>query len=267
MDRRTLLAGVGAGGLASLAGCLGAVGMAEHSAAPAGVEQAVREETGYEQVAVEDLTIEESVGVSGVSETVVAENYLTDHEKAVEIAPLGRQRAAQFTVLTTPKIGFLGMEFNPVEEMNAQELVELIADNYDEIGDISADGSDSITILEQSTTRSRFTATAQFDGADINVDVHVTEAVEAGDDLVVTIGVYPQDLRQREEDNVIDLIEHVIEDLEAAAGDDAPDEGDENGGDGSDDTDEDDGTEDDDGTDGDDDAEDDGDDDGGLLTL
>lgn len=248
MDRRTLLAGVGTGALASLSGCLSAIGMAEHTASPAGVPQSTREETGYEQVGVDELKIEQSVGVGPLSETVVATNYQTNYEKAVELAPLGRQRAAVFTVLTTPKISLLGRDFNPVEEMDAAELVDLIADNYDGIGDVSPDGNNEITILEQSTTRSRFTAAAQFDGTDVDVDLHVTEAVDAGDDLAVTVGVYPQELRQREEANVVSLMEHVLEDLEAGNGnDEASDDGAESGDD--------------------EDAEADGDDDGGLLKL
>lgn len=221
MKRRTVLGGLGAAGLASLAGCLGLVGMDEHASSPAGVDPSVREETGYEQTGVEDVVVERDVGISAYSETISVTNYKTDHEKEVEIPGIGSQRAAVFTVLTTPQIGVAGRNFNPVEEMSTTELIELVEDNYDEIGDISHEEDGEITILEETTTRSRFSADATFNGHDLEVDIHVTEAVEAGDDLLVSIGVYPRHARGQEADNVFALMEGI--DTDAA---DESDDGD-----------------------------------------
>ncbi|NGM71580.1 hypothetical protein G6M89_21790 [Natronolimnobius sp. AArcel1] len=278
MNRRTLLAGLGVSGLASLSGCLGLIGMDEHESAPAGVDAAIRSETGYEQTGVDELTIDEEVDLTVTSERVVVHNYLTEHEKAVDVAGLANQRAAIFSVLTTPEVGALGRNFNPVEEMDARELVDLIEDNYDEIGNIEFEDDESVEILEQTTTRSWFTADAEFEGTSLTVDLHVTEAVSAGDDLLVSIGVYPADLRSREEDNVIALMENIVADINEAdddedASDDEPDNGDDetdegepddgDSGDGSDG--DEDGEEDDGADDGDETTDDDGDD--GLLTL
>ena len=93
MNRRAILGGLGATGLASLAGCLGLVDMDEH-------------------------------------------------EKVVEIPEIGRQRAAVFVVLTTPSIDVVGYNFNPIEEMSTPELVDLVADSYDDTGDVSAEDDD-----------------------------------------------------------------------------------------------------------------------------
>ncbi|WP_049914707.1 DUF6517 family protein [Haloterrigena salina] len=214
MNRRALLGGLGAVGLASLSGCLGLVGMDSHESSPAGVDPAVREETSYEQTAISEVVVEKEVEVSAYSETITVTNYKTTHEKSVELPPLGSRRAAVFTVLTSPQIGIAGRNFNPVEDMSTNELVDLIAENYDDIGDISHEEDGEITILDETTKRSRFSADATFNGHDLEVDIHVTEAVEADDDLLVTIGVYPQYARDQEMDNVFSLMEAVDTDAE-----------------------------------------------------
>lgn len=223
MNRRTVLAGIGAAGLAGLSGCLGLIGMDEHESSPAGVEADARSATGYDQIGIEEIVVEEEVGP--LSEEVSVTNYKTTHEKTVDMGPLGQQRGAVFIVLTTPQVSLLGREFNPVEDMSATELMELVASNYDGLGDVSPDEEFSVSVLEEETTRSRFTGEAQFDGADVDVDVHVSEAVEAGDDLLVSIGVYPRRLRGQEEEHVISLMESVTTDVDedASSGDDESD--------------------------------------------
>ena len=214
MNRRTYLGGLGAAGLASLAGCLGLVGMDEHESSPAGVDSSVREETGYEQTAVDDIVVEKEVGASVASDTIVVTNHMTEHEKAVEMGPLGQQRGAVFIVLTTPQIGVAGQNLNPVEDMSAKELVDLVEQNYDDISDITHETDADIEILGQSTTRSRFSADATFNGRDLEVYLHVSEAVEADDDLLVTLGVYPKEAPSGEEDNIIALMEGVATDID-----------------------------------------------------
>lgn len=223
MKRRTLIAGLGIGGLASLSGCLGAIGMDEHDSTPAGVDPGVRSDTGYEQTNVEELVVEPEVGAAGVSETIVVRNHLTEHEKSVDMGVLGEQRGAVFSVLSTPQVELLGKQFNPVAEMDAAELVDLIASNYDGIENVTFEEQKAITILDQATMRSRFTADAEFDGTSVDVDLHVSEAIETADDLLVTVGVYPQDLRSREEDNVVALMEGVTETLADDSADDSED--------------------------------------------
>ncbi|MFA9424997.1 DUF6517 family protein [Natronorubrum sp. A-ect3] len=271
MNRRAVLGGLGGLGLTALAGCLGSLGMDVHESSPAGVDASVRSETGYDQTEIETVTVEEDVGVGAASETIAVTNYLTEHEKAVDMGPLGRQRGAVFMVLTTPQIGAAGRNFNPVEEMDAEELVALVEDNYDDISNITNEETAEITILEQTTTRSRFSADATFDGHSLEVDLHVSEAVEAGDDLLVTIGVYPQQVRSMEQSNILELMEGVATDLEL---DDADEDDEDNETDGDnadetdgDDADEDDETDDDDSSDDDSDETNDSDDDGLLGTL
>ncbi|ELZ12911.1 hypothetical protein C478_08308 [Natrinema thermotolerans DSM 11552] len=215
MNRRTVIAGLGAAGLAGLSGCLGLLGMDEHESSPAGVESEARAETGYEQTAIDPLEIERDVGPT--NETVTVTNYMTKHEKQVGIDGLGERRAAVFNVLTTPQVNILGRELNPVGEMSTEELIDLVRENYDGISNVSHDRDTEVTILEESTTKAQYTADATFDGRDVEVDVHITEAVEAGDDLLVTIGVYPERLQSQERPNITALAEAVTTDVDEGA--------------------------------------------------
>ncbi|MCU4925538.1 DUF6517 family protein [Halobacteria archaeon AArc-dxtr1] len=212
MNRRSLLAGCGAAGLAGLAGCLGLVGMDEHEASPAGVDVQARDETGYRQTGIDDVVVDRDVGAGPLSSEVSATNYVTEHEKTIDMGILGEARGAMFMVLTTPQIGLLGRNFNPVEDMSAAELIELVEDNYDEIGNVEEDTSDTVEILDQSTTQTRFTADAVFEGQSLQVYLHVSEAVQTDDDLLVTIGVYPRQLRSQEEPLILELMAGVDED-------------------------------------------------------
>lgn len=239
MQRRKLVAGFGGAALAGLAGCLGVVGMDVHEASPMGVASDAREETGYEQTAVDEIVIRESADLVVTETEVEAINYLTEHEKTVSFGPLIEQPAAVFFVLTTPQVSILGQELNPVEDMSSVELIELVEDNYDDIGNVRHDEDGTVTILETETTQSRFQADATFDGYDHRVYVHVSESVRADDSHVVTIGVYPQELQVQEEHNVLALMESVVEEVDADpdgdgdGGDDQRD--DEEGGDDEDD--------------------------------
>ncbi|WP_254523344.1 DUF6517 family protein [Natrinema caseinilyticum] len=207
MNRRNALAGLGAAGLAGLSGCLGLIGMAQHESTPAGVEETTRDETGYEQTDVKEISVEKDVPGGGLTGTVSVANYMTKHEKAVEIPLVGRQRGAVFNVLTSPKVSLLGKQLNPVEDMSTKELIGLVENNYSGIGNIQHESDTDVTVRDQSTTQSRFTADAKFDGQSVTVDFLITKAVDADDDLLVTIGVYPKQLRSQEEPNVTALAE------------------------------------------------------------
>lgn len=279
MNRRSFIAALGTGGVLGLSGCLGVAGLDEHVATPVGVGQDARDDTGYGLTGVDALTIAEQVGAAGYAEEIVVENYLAEHEKAVDMGPLGQQRGAVFVVLSTPQISILGQQVNPIEDKSTDELVELVAENYDGIHNVHHEGDDEVTILDQRVTESTFTADASFDGQNVEVNLHVTEAVATAADLVVAIGVYPQRLERFERDNVQTLMEAISTDavdVGNADGENGGRSGGDDGGDGddgdadSDDADDssesDDGAEDGDG--GDDDGSDDGetgDDEGGIL--
>ena len=214
MRRRELLAGAVGVAASVTAGCLGAVGMDEHEATPAGVEPAVREETGYEQTGVEEQVVERTVEY-GVSEGITVRNYLTEHEKGVDLGPLGTAQAAAFTVLTSPQISIAGREFNPIGEMPAEELVGFIEADYEGIDNVEHVEDGEAVVLGETTAESLFEAEAALGaGVSVDVNVHVTESVRTSDSHLVTIGVYPREVAAVEADNVEAMMGGVVESVE-----------------------------------------------------
>lgn len=215
MNRRTLLGGVGVAGLTALSGCLGVVGMDEHEASPGSVEEGVYEDAGYEPSVVTDIAAEEEVSIGPYSEDISVTNYATEYQKEVSMGPLGNQSGAIAIVLTTPQIGVAGQNFNPIEDKSAEEFVEMLEDEYDDISTVSHDEKAEITILGTDTIRSRFVADATYEGYDTTVDLHVSEAVPTdNDDLLLTICIYPQDARDDEEEYAIEMMEEASSDEE-----------------------------------------------------
>lgn len=227
MNRRTYLGAVGAASLAGLAGCTGLLGLDEHEANPVGVPSQVRSDTGYEQTGVDDVVIEEKVDMKLWSETISVTNYVVEHEKTVSFGPLTDQRAAVFAVLSTPQISVVGQQVNPVEDMDTAELVDMIASNYEDLGAPEHVGDKELPVLDSSVVTSTFATEATFMGnQDIEVNLHVTEAVKTEEDLVVGIGVYPRDLESRERSNVESLISAIDPSVDVGGtGDDGGDGG------------------------------------------
>lgn len=210
MNRRSLLAGVGTTGLIGVAGCLGVFDdVTSFEATAAEVSQSALDETGYQSTGVEEIEIEEEFEAAGQSESVVVINYLSEYTKTLDLGPLGEHEMATFAVFATPKVEILGQTFNPVEEMSTEELIDLIADNYDDLGEIEHEEDGSATVLDQTVTESQFTSQASVDGQPVDLALHVTEAAERGDDLVVAIGAYPQLLESQEQSNVYQLMESI----------------------------------------------------------
>ena len=222
MNRRSLLAGAAVAGTVGLAGCLGGLlSTASRESTPAGVSESVLAATDYELVGVDERTAERTVELAGQSETVTVTSHLTTYERRVGIEGIAETATATFTVFSTPKIAVFGRPLNPVADQSTRELVGLVEREYDSIDDVDHEADATVTILDQQTTKSRFTAAASIGGFPIDLDIHVTEAVERGDDLVVTFAAYPRSFREVEADNVTALAESVTADPPAEANESA----------------------------------------------
>lgn len=211
MNRREVLASVGAVVAAGTAGCLGVITgqePAEFEATPPALEETALEETGYESAGVEEVVVEREVEAAGQSREVVVTNYQARYEKTIDMGPLGEQRGAVFTALTTPQVDALGQEFNPVADMSTRDLAQQVQQQYEGMEDIEHQEDGEVTIQGSTTTQSTFTANATFAGSTVDVYLLVTEAVELGEDFVVTVGAYPQQ-GPDEEQNILTLVEAV----------------------------------------------------------
>jgi hypothetical protein len=78
--------------------------------------------------------------------------------------------------------------------MSTVEIADLIQERYENVDDIREDGTFRARVGGESTTVTRFTATARLvdPGVSVEVFLYVSEAVEFGEDFVVTLAVPPR---------------------------------------------------------------------------
>jgi hypothetical protein len=223
VSRREALAAFGTAALGSTAGCLDGVPFLggdalEFEAAPCTIPQSVLESTGYRETDRRDMTVERTFEAAGQSQDVVVTNRLAEYDKGLDLGAAnvpasGEFRAAIVTALTTPQVDVLGQTFNPVAEMDSAELAGIVQDRYEGIDNLQQTGERTAPVAGESTTVGTFEAEADLVDAGVTVDLtlHIGEAVEAGDDLIVAVGGYPSALAEQERQHVFamfDGIEH-----------------------------------------------------------
>jgi hypothetical protein len=209
--RRSFILVAGAGVAASTAGCLNAVtgsGPVEFEASASVVDQATIAETGYEFAGHDEVVVEREFEAAGQTREVVVTNYLAEYEKTIDLGPLGEQQGAVFTSLTTPRVNVLGREFNPVANMSTAELAEMVQQQYERVESLEHLEDRDVVVNGTATVQSKFKAEASIGGGVVDLFLHVSEAVEMGEDLVVTVGGYPE-ITPGEEENVLRMMRGV----------------------------------------------------------
>lgn len=214
VTRRTVLAGAAGAGLGGLSGCLDWPGDGVAST-PARIGERALANTGYGERTVEELVVDRSIDRFGIEHSIEVINWYAEYDRAVSIAPgLPRLRSAVVSILSTPQLSVFGRTINPVGEYTTDELVALVQDRYDEIGDVRRVDDASITVLGTTATLARYRARARLlaAGAPIDVFLQVSEAVPHGDDFVLGVAIYPQLLGLETESpavrSLLEAIEH-----------------------------------------------------------
>ena len=200
--RRELLAGLGTVAAAGLAGCSGRLTAegAAFGATEATLSASARDDTGYTHHRTEPFTVTREFGRFGLSRRVEVTNVVSEYDRAVELGLLGaRVQAAVFATLSTPKVSVLGRSFNPVADMSTVEIAEMIQERYENVDDVREDGGFRAPVGGTATTVTRFVATARLvdPGLSVEVYLYVSEAVESGEDFLVTLAVHPRALGAR----------------------------------------------------------------------
>nr|WP_279387184.1 DUF6517 family protein [Natrarchaeobius chitinivorans] len=220
-SRRTFLTLGASTAIATTAGCTASMPFVgdepmEFEADPASIPQSALDETGYDEHAIEDVWIERTFEAGGQTQDVVVTNWQAEYDKTIDLGKLGvpideRLRAAVCTALTTPKVSVLDRTFNPVGEMTSEELAEMVQDRYEGMENLERVDEDVVSITGESTTVGEFEAEADLVGEGVSIDLtlHIAEAVESGDDLVVGVGGYPTELRSGERPNIVSLFEAI----------------------------------------------------------
>ncbi len=220
--RRSVL-GVTALGMASAtAGCVSQlpfIGDEElaFTASPAVIPDSVLDETGYDEQELDELVIEESFEAGGQEQDVRVTNWQAEYDKSIELGGIDLSvnddlRAAVCSVLSTPQVNVLGRSFNPVADMSTSELADMAQDRFDDMDGLEPIDETSLTILGDSTTVTEFEGEAELlaEGVTVDLTLHIAEAVEAGDDLVVGVGGYPTQFADEERENVLAMLEGIV---------------------------------------------------------
>ena len=210
--RRAFIAAGATGVLALTAGCVGFVRGNEPLEFNAGrvvPSDSTLEATGYEEQEAQFESFEETVDV-GVERNISASVWAATYAKDVEIQGHSEE-AAVFATVSMPAMEVLGRSFNPLAEMDREELLEEILGEAD-AGDFSTENvrhDETITLPILGGTRDvdRFTTTSEFQGQEIDVVILLAPFEHEGDFLVL-LGGCPEQLPD-EAVNLEELLESV----------------------------------------------------------
>ena len=197
--------------LVSFAGCSALSGPLEFSASQATVADAAVEQSGYTEVDVKQNVIEREITRAGVTKQVRVENWQAMYERQVDLGPLGKKRAAVFSVFSTPQVKVAGQgPFNPIADYSNEELVTLVQQQYKGMSNVEQVSERQVSTLGTTTTVTKFSAKATLQGgSQIDVFLHVTK-IQHGDDFIIAIAVHPQDIpnEQQKIDAMFQNIQH-----------------------------------------------------------
>jgi hypothetical protein len=202
--RREFLAATGTVGAVGLAGCNGRLTSdgAAFGAVEASLSASVQSETGYSHHRTIKDTQSRQFSRFGISRTVEVTSVISEYDRAIELGLIGtRVQAAVFATLSTPQISLLGKDFNPLAEMNATAIANMIQERYDNIHNVQEEASLEAEVAGETTSVTRFTADAQLVeiGQGIEIYLYVSEPIEAGEDFVVTLAGHPTAFGRNEE--------------------------------------------------------------------
>lgn len=174
------------------------------------VSEDAQSATGYEQARKEANTITRNFSAAGETRQVKVTNHLAEYKRQVNIPALGEQELARFTVLSTPKVEVLDRTFNPVGDMSNREIAEMVQQEYQSVSDIQKTGERNVTVLGEQRKVTEFEARAQtVGGQQVDVYLHITKFGH-GDDYIVSVAVYPQQLNEQENvDRLLKGVEHA----------------------------------------------------------
>lgn len=192
--RRALMSGVAVGGIAGIAGCASVLDDTKIKFSASGVRlpSRVQQETGYTHHRTYNETVTREFARLGINRTVEVNNVISEYDAALEIFER-RIQAKIFATLSTPQVAILGQAFNPISDLSATEIANMIQQRYEQFGRITDDGFISGEIFGKTTVINRFRAEAYISelGFAIPVYLYINDVVEVGNDFMVGIAAHP----------------------------------------------------------------------------
>lgn len=174
-----------------LAGCTG--GALSFSASPATVDEAALEEANYTGQEPEQVTINETVEVGGMSKRVTATTWTAGYA--------ANETPGTLVVASTPDATVAGQSVNPITRLTGKELIQRVAQeigNSDQVDleDLEVVQRENREILGTETEVTTFATTASTEQGDVPIRVHLASVSHEGD-VVVLVGVHPEEVDER----------------------------------------------------------------------
>lgn len=181
-------------GLAGTAGCLGFVRGEEpltFTAVGAEPSDEALEETGYRHHRTETEPITETIDVGGTTREVELVNVLVECDRAVDLGPIGRERAAAFVVFASPTFDVAGRSFHPGDRISPRRLATELAANYDGLTIGDEVDERTLTVFEEAVDVTTFEGRGALGPTSLDVHVHLGTATN-DEDFVILVGVHPR---------------------------------------------------------------------------
>jgi hypothetical protein len=205
---RRVVAGLVLAVLVMTSGCAFLGGDSTVTAEQATESEQALSDTGYSEASIEQRNITRTFTVADTTRNVTVGNWLAEYERQVDLGPVGSGELARFSLFATPQVEVAGESLNAVGSMSNAELAKMLQDEYGTIENVQLEGNRTERMLGEETTVSKFSADARTStGESVDVYLHVAK-VAHGDDFVIAIAIYPQDLND-EQSKVNRLLEGV----------------------------------------------------------
>ena len=183
-------------GITGLAGCSGSTSFtAEYAETDTG-------ETGYERTRQEESTISRTFAGQDVTVT----NTVTEYQKEVDLGLLGGSaRVGVFAAFTSPRAEIAGRTFNPISNWDNQRIINELQSRFSGMDDIQQEGTEEVEMLGSSRTVTKFSATTTYEGQEVPLFILMAN-FDHESDVVIPLGVYPQEASDQEGPNVRQLM-------------------------------------------------------------
>ncbi|MCU4924561.1 DUF6517 family protein [Halobacteria archaeon AArc-dxtr1] len=209
ISRRTYLAAGGVGALGLTAGCLDFVlgdGPLSFEAEQAVPGEAALSETDFAEFEITEETMEDSVSAAGIERDVEASYWISAYIKEVEIEGEAEDISA-FAAVSTPDVSVAGQSFNPVAEMDTDELLDEYGGEINsdrDLSDAEYDRTETFSVLGEDRDVDVYVGEQEYEGETVTIDIYVTNFGH-DDDYLAIIGVHPHADSLREAAEAIHL--------------------------------------------------------------